>query len=137
VNPPGRSHLAAKRVLVAGAVLMAIASAAAAIGAHTLRTSLAPDSYRVFLTAVLFQFLHALGLLCVGLLLQRRNDRLLSVAGDLLLAGVLLFSGSLYALLCGAPHGVGVLTPIGGLCLILGWCLAAVSLARARDTASS
>jgi uncharacterized membrane protein YgdD (TMEM256/DUF423 family) len=134
VIPPGRSHPAAKRALVAGALLMAIASAAAALGAHSLRTSLPPDSYRIFLTAVLFQFLHALGLLCVGLLLERRDDRLLRLSGDLLLAGVLLFSGSLYALLCGAPHGVGVLTPVGGLLLILGWCVAAVALARARDT---
>jgi uncharacterized membrane protein YgdD (TMEM256/DUF423 family) len=116
---------------------MATASAVAALGAHQLRNTLPADSYRVFLTAVLFQFLHALGLLCVGVLLERRADRLLSIAADLLLAGVLLFSGSLYALLCGAPHGLGVLTPIGGLSLIVGWCVVAGALLRARDATLS
>jgi uncharacterized membrane protein YgdD (TMEM256/DUF423 family) len=133
VNPPRRAYSAGTRALVAGAVLMAVATAAGAIGAHQLRNVLSAESYRVFLTAVLYQFLHALGLLCVGLLLERRAGRLLSVAADVLLAGVLLFSGSLYALLCGAPHGVGVLAPIGGLCLIIGWCLVAVALLRARN----
>jgi uncharacterized membrane protein YgdD (TMEM256/DUF423 family) len=137
VNPPRRTYHAGKRALVAGALLMAVATAAGAIGAHELRNVLPADSYRVFLTAELYQFLHALGLICVGLLLERRADRLLSMAADLLLAGVLLFSGSLYALLCGAPHGVGVLTPIGGLCLILGWCMAAIALLRARNTPQS
>ena len=53
----------------------------------------------------------------------------LGLAGDLLLAGVLLFSGSLYALLCGAPRAIGLLTPLGGLCLIVGWCVAAIGAA--------
>ena len=113
---------------------MAAASALGALGAHQLKNTLAAESYRVFLTAVLFQFLHALGLLCLGALLERRAERLMSIAADLLLAGVLLFSGSLYALLCGAPRGIGVLTPIGGLCLIVAWCVAAGALLRARDT---
>lgn len=137
MNPARGTHGAGTRALVGGALLMAVATAAGAIGAHELRSVLPADSYRVFLTAVLYQFLQALGLLCVGLLLERRAGRLLSVAADVLLAGVVLFSGSLYALLCGAPHGVGVLTPIGGLCLILGWCMVAIALLSARNTPPS
>ena len=116
---------------------MALATAVGALGTHTLRAILSAERYGVLQTAVLYQFLHALGLLCVGILLERRVDRVLSSAGDLLLAGVLLFSGSLYALLCGAPRGVGLLTPIGGLCLIVGWCVAAVALLRARASPES
>jgi uncharacterized membrane protein YgdD (TMEM256/DUF423 family) len=113
---------------------MALATVIGAVGTHRFRLVLSPDQYAVLQTAVLYQFLHALGLLCLGVLLQRRSDRVLSIAANLLLAGVLLFSGSLYALLCGAPRGVGVLTPVGGLCLIVGWCVAAAAMLRARET---
>ena len=134
MNQPNRPYHAGRRALVTGALLMAVGCATAALGAHSLRNALSADDYRLFLTAMLFQFLHALGLLCMGVLLERRADRLLSIAADLLLAGVLLFSGSLYALVYGAPHGLGALTPLGGLCLIAGWCLVAWAMLRARDT---
>jgi uncharacterized membrane protein YgdD (TMEM256/DUF423 family) len=113
---------------------MALATVIGAIGTHRLKVVLSNDNYGVLQTAVLYQFLHALGLMCIGILLQRRVDRVLGVAAYLLLAGVLLFSGSLYALLCGAPRGFGMLTPFGGLCLIVGWCLAATALLRTRET---
>jgi uncharacterized membrane protein YgdD (TMEM256/DUF423 family) len=112
---------------------MALGTMIGAIGTHRLKPLLSPELYGVLQTAVLYQFLHALGLLCIGTLLQRRDNPLLGVAGDFLLAGVVLFSGSLYALLCGAPRGVGVLTPVGGLCLMLGWCLAAAALLRSYN----
>jgi uncharacterized membrane protein YgdD (TMEM256/DUF423 family) len=114
-------------------MLMALATAVGAMGTHRLKGTLSADAYAVLQTAVLYQFLHALGLLCVGLLLRGRVDRALAIASNLLLAGVLLFSGSLYALLCGAPRALGILTPIGGLCLIAGWCVAAVALLRSRE----
>lgn len=127
-------HNPSKRALCCAALLMALATLIGAIGTHRLKPLLSPQDYGVLQTAVLYQFLHALGLLCIGTLLQRRKDRLLGVAGDLLLAGVVLFSGSLYALLCGAPRGLGILTPVGGLCLMVGWCVAAVALLRTRDS---
>jgi uncharacterized membrane protein YgdD (TMEM256/DUF423 family) len=121
----------ARRALCAGAVLMAIATIIGALAAHVLRDRLAAVRFEVLQTAVHYQFIHALGLLLLGGLAQRRHDRLLRVAADLLLVGVLLFSGSLYLLLGGAPLAIGALTPLGGLCLILGWLLAAVALWRA------
>ena len=124
---------AARRALVAGASLMALATAVGAFGAHALKGVLTPDRYAVLQTAVLYQFISALGLLVMGTLMIRSSSRGLRVAADLLLAGVLLISGSLYALLCGAPRLVGLVTPLGGLSLIAGWCVAAVALLRARD----
>lgn len=109
---------------------MAVATVVGAFGAHALHDRLAPDRYAVLQTAVLYQFIHALGLLALGALAARHSGRALRVAADLLLAGVLLFSGSLYLLLCGAPRFIGVLTPLGGVCLIAGWCVAAVALWR-------
>ena len=125
-----------RRALVAGALLMAVATAVGAFGAHALHDWLAPDRYAVLQTAVLYQFIHALGLLALGALAARHSGRALRIAADLLLAGVLLFSGSLYLLLCGAPHFLGVLTPVGGLLLMGGWCVAAVALLRAAQSST-
>ena len=116
---------------------MAVATAVGAFGAHALKDRLPPDRYAVLQSAVLYQFVHALGLLFVGLLAAQRGSRGLRIAGDLLLAGVLLFSGSLFLLLCGAPRALGVLTPVGGLCLIAGWCVAAATLLRASESSAS
>jgi len=121
---------AGRRARVAGAVLMALATAIGALGAHALKPRLAPDRYAVLQTALQYQFLNALGLLLVGALLAQRSGRGLRAAADLMLAGVVLFSGSLYLLLAGAPRLLGVLTPLGGLCLIAAWGLAAWSLWR-------
>jgi len=123
---------ASRRALVSGAALMAVATAVGALGTHALRSLLPPERFAVLQTAVLYQFINALGLLVLGVLLARNTNRVLRVAADMLLAGVLLFSGSLYALLCGAPRLLGLLTPLGGMLLISGWCLAAVALLRAR-----
>lgn len=75
---------------------------------------------------------HALGVIAVGLAAALVADGLwLRTAGALLVAGILLFSGSLYALALGAPKGLGLLTPLGGVCLILGWLALAAAALRA------
>ena len=116
--------------MVAGAVLLALGTAIGAFGAHVLKPRLAPERFDILQTAVLYQFINALGLLILGALATQRADRGLRLAANLLLAGVLLFCGSLYLLLAGAPRLLGVVTPVGGLCLIAGWCVAAVALSR-------
>ncbi len=90
------------------------------------------DRYEVLQTAVHYQFFHALGLLGIGLLLDRTPAAALTAAGWLVFAGVVLFSGSLYALLAGAPHLIGLLTPIGGVALIAGWCICALAVLQER-----
>ena len=120
----------ARRFMMIGALLVALATIVGAFGAHALKTRLPVDRYEVLQTAVHYQFFHALGLLAIGLILERRPTRALLIAGWLIVAGVALFSGSLYAIIAGAPTTVGVLTPIGGVCLISAWLLAAWSLFR-------
>jgi uncharacterized membrane protein YgdD (TMEM256/DUF423 family) len=110
------------------ALLLALATLTGALGAHALKGRLSADHYEVLQTAVQYQFFHALGLLGLGLLLDRNPRRALQIAGWLVFGGVLLFSGSLYLLLAGAPRVIGVLTPLGGLALIGGWCCAAIGL---------
>jgi uncharacterized membrane protein YgdD (TMEM256/DUF423 family) len=118
----------ARRFCQLAAVLLALATLIGALGAHALKGRLSAERYEVLQTAVHYQFFHALGLLAVGVLLERLPRRALRVGGWLLLAGVLLFCGSLYGLLAGAPRLIGVLTPMGGLALIAGWCAVAFGL---------
>jgi uncharacterized membrane protein YgdD (TMEM256/DUF423 family) len=126
---------AAGRIGALAAVLLALATVAGALGAHALKPRLGADQYDVLQTAVHYQFFHALGLLGVALLLDRLPVPLLGVAAWLLFAGIVLFSGSLYALLAGAPRAFGVLTPLGGLALIVSWCLVALVLIRGGGAA--
>jgi uncharacterized membrane protein YgdD (TMEM256/DUF423 family) len=118
----------AQRFQALAALLLALATMVGAFGAHALKTRLPVDRYEVLQTAVHYQFFHSLGLLGLGLLLERRATRRLMIAGWLLCAGIVLFSGSLYFLVAGAPRLLGVVTPIGGLSLIGGWLLAAWAL---------
>jgi uncharacterized membrane protein YgdD (TMEM256/DUF423 family) len=118
----------ARRFCQLAALLLALATLIGAVGAHALLGRLSATGYDVLQTALHYQFFHALGLLGLGILLDRLPLRTLQVAGWLLFAGVVMFCGSLYLLLAGAPRLVGVLTPVGGLALIAAWCLAAVAV---------
>ncbi len=131
------NNVVARRTLIAGSLLLALATAIGALAAHALKGQLAPERFAVLQTAVLYQFIHGLGLLILGVLAAQRGIRGLGLAIALLLVGVVFFSGSLYLLLCGAPRLFAVFTPVGGLCLIAGWCVAAWVLWRAAGASST
>ena len=97
-----------------------------AFGAHGLKSRLGADALSVWQTAVQYHFWHALALLAVPQL----TGTWAKASGWLFVAGVVLFSGSLYALALGAPRALGVVTPLGGLALILGWIALAVAAIR-------
>jgi uncharacterized membrane protein YgdD (TMEM256/DUF423 family) len=111
------------RTLCVAGLLLALATACGAFGAHALKGQLAPERLQLWETAVRYQFFQALGLLGVGLALRSSDAGVLRASAALLIAGVLLFSGSLYALALGAPRPLGALTPVGGLAWIIGWVL--------------
>ncbi len=123
-------------MILRAALLGGTAVALGAFGAHGLRPTLEAvgrtDSWE---TAVLYQFVHALALVAVGIWVrvdpQAATSRPLQAAGWLWLAGVLCFSGSLYALALGAPSGwIWPVTPFGGLCFLGGWTLLALGARR-------
>src|ERR1700722_19390846 len=116
------------RALATAGILLALATVLGAFGAHALKAQLAPDRLQVYETAVRYHFFHALGLLGIGLTLRFVDTRRVRWAALLVLAGVVLFSGSLYALTFGAPRLLGIVTPFGGLALIAGWISYAVGL---------
>jgi uncharacterized membrane protein YgdD (TMEM256/DUF423 family) len=118
------------RTLALAGVLLALATACGAFGAHTLKGQLAPDRLQLWETAVRYQFFQSLGLLGVGLTLRGTDEGALRTVAALLVAGTVLFCGSLYALSFSAPRLLGALTPVGGLAWIAGWVLYARALWR-------
>ncbi len=120
---------ARKTLAIAGA-LIALATVLGAFGAHALKAHLSQDKLLVYETAVRYHFIHALGLLAIGVLLRSLDGELLRWSATLVLVGIILFSGSLYWLTFGAPRVVGVVTPIGGFALIAGWILFATTMWR-------
>ena len=120
---------ARKTLAVAGA-LIALATILGAFGAHALKAHLSQDKLAVYETAVRYHFFHALGLLAMGVLMRSVDGELLRWSALLVLVGIILFSGSLYLLTLGAPRILGVVTPLGGLALIVGWGMFAVTMWR-------
>lgn len=113
-----------------GALLAAVGVGAGAFGAHGLKDKLSPEYLAVFETAVRYQMYHAFGLIAVGLVATRIDSTAIRVAGIAFLAGILLFSGSLYMLVFSGTRAWGMVTPIGGLGFILGWLALAVAALR-------
>ncbi len=114
--------------LVVAALLGASGVAFGAGGAHALRPLMAPEYVPTFETGVRYHLLHAVALLALAL---GGEGRPIALPAALFALGTLLFSGSLYALALGAPRGLGIVTPFGGVALLLGW-LALLRLALAR-----
>jgi len=111
--------------LALGALSAGIAVAAGAFGAHGLRARISPDLLAVFETGARYQMYHALALLGVAWAVSRWPSSGAGAAGWLFVAGTILFSGSLYLMTLGGPRWLGAVTPVGGLCFLLGWALLA------------
>jgi uncharacterized membrane protein YgdD (TMEM256/DUF423 family) len=119
--------------LVLGAVNAFLSVAAGAFGAHALRARLPQDLQVIFETGARYHMYHALGLVAVGLLGHFRPSPLLSGAGGAMLAGIVLFSGSLYALALSGVRVLGAITPLGGLGFLAGWLLFAMAAWRSTS----
>jgi uncharacterized membrane protein YgdD (TMEM256/DUF423 family) len=114
-----------------GAALAFLAVAAGAFGAHGLKARLSFEAMDWYRTAVLYQFFHALALLSLaGFAKPLLASGLIRKAGWILFAGVIIFSGSLYALALGAPRALGMVTPIGGMALLVGWAMLAFAAGK-------
>ena len=111
--------------LFIGALLGFIGVALGAFGAHGLRRWLSPDMLAVFETGLRYHMYHVFALLIVAAAMgHASNARLLTIAGWSFVAGIVLFSGSLYALALSSVGVLGAITPLGGLLFLFGWaCL--------------
>jgi uncharacterized membrane protein YgdD (TMEM256/DUF423 family) len=118
--------------LVIAALLMAAAVALGAFGAHALKSRLSPEMLAVWQTAVQYHAWHALALLGTGVLLARAPEAAsFAIAAWLFVAGIALFSGTLYALALTGTRALGALTPFGGIAFMGGWLVLAWGAWRA------
>ena len=113
-----------------GAVICALGVMLGAFGAHGLRERLTADLLAVFETGVRYHLIHALGLLAVAWAASRWPNAWVGAAGWLFVAGIAVFSGSLYVLAVTGIRWLGAITPLGGVCLIAGWVVLAVGALR-------
>jgi uncharacterized membrane protein YgdD (TMEM256/DUF423 family) len=111
-----------------GAVLAGLSVAAGAFGAHSLKGIISVDMLVVFETAVRYQMYHALALLVVSGMLKHVPERGLRVAGWCFVAGIALFSGSLYVVALTSTRWIGAITPLGGVAFLAGWMTLAWNL---------
>jgi uncharacterized membrane protein YgdD (TMEM256/DUF423 family) len=118
-----------RRWLVAAAASGFLGVLLGAFGAHALRDRLSEEARGWWETGVLYHLIHAVALLGASVVPGR--DRLLLAARAAFLAGVVVFSGTLYAMALGAPRALGAITPVGGVLLLLGWALLALHAVRA------
>jgi uncharacterized membrane protein YgdD (TMEM256/DUF423 family) len=123
---------AAKTFLAAGATAALLAVALGSFGAHALKSRLSPEMLAVWHTGTEYHAFHALGLLAVGIVaIQLPDSRLVRWSGWLMLAGIVLFSGSLYALALSGERWLGAATPVGGFAFLAAWALLVAAVLKA------
>lgn len=115
-----------KQAMIAGALFAMLAVILGAFGAHALKGKMSADMLQVYETGVRYQFYHSFALLITGIVYQAYSGRSIELATLFFIIGIVLFSGSLYAISFMSIKGMsigkfGILTPIGGLFFILGW----------------
>lgn len=121
----------ARILLILGALNAMLAVMLGAFAAHGLRSRVPADLLVVFRTGVDYHFIHAFGLIACGLVAGRMAaSGLIGWSGGLMLAGIVLFSGSLYALALSGERWLGAITPFGGVAFILAWLLFALAAWR-------
>jgi len=113
-----------------GSGLAFLGIALGAFGTHGLKANLTGASIDIWKTAVQYHLIHAIALVAVGLLLERTNAKAIQNAGWLMVAGIAIFSGSLYALAVTDIKILGAITPLGGLCFLTAWATLAVTYGR-------
>jgi uncharacterized membrane protein YgdD (TMEM256/DUF423 family) len=121
----------AMRCIGTGALVMLAGVIFGAFGAHGLQSMLTPKQLSSYVTGVTYQQLHAIGLILIGVIAQATPPSpWLRRAAVLFVIGIALFSGSIYALAFGAPRWLGMVAPVGGVFLMLGWAALAAHAVR-------
>jgi uncharacterized membrane protein YgdD (TMEM256/DUF423 family) len=125
-----------KLFLGLGTFLAGLGVILGAFGAHGLKKLVEPETVATYQTGVQYQMYHAFALLLVGILYERLQSNLLNYAGALFIAGIVLFSGSLYLLVSlkamnkVTPPWLGPITPVGGVLFIAGWVLLLIAVLK-------
>lgn len=123
--------IASQRWFALGALFAGLSVAAGAFGAHGLKDQLSPDRLAIFEVGARYQMYHALALLAVAILPASRPR---DIAGWAFTLGIVVFSGSLYALTLSGLKWLGAITPVGGVAFLVGWGLLAWTGATQRQS---
>lgn len=124
-----------RKLLAWGALLAMLAVGIGAFGAHLLKPILSEDYMKVYETGVQYHMIHALGVIIIAIIVgQWGESTRLRWAGRLLIAGTVLFSGSLYVLSISEIKVLGAITPFGGVCFIAGWLFLAMEAFSRKTT---
>ncbi|WP_018145543.1 DUF423 domain-containing protein [Thioalkalivibrio sp. AKL6] len=126
----GASEPLIRPLVVIAALLAGIAVVLGAFGAHALQERLTEQALATWHTGVQYHFIHALALLLVAALWAHLANGWAAASAVAFVIGILLFSGSLYALALGAPRILGAIAPLGGTAFILGWAGLAIAAWR-------
>jgi uncharacterized membrane protein YgdD (TMEM256/DUF423 family) len=113
------------RIMSIAALVVLTGIIIGALGSHALRAVLDASQLHSLDTAVQYQLVNGLGLFLIGLLARSQADAWLGRIAFALLAGILCFSGGIYIMLAGAPSALGLVTPLGGVLMMLSWALLA------------
>ncbi len=118
--------MTAKTILIIAGISGLVAVALGAFGAHALKDKFGPERLITWQTGVQYQFYHTLALLAIALISLNgvsNSSNILDYSAWAFIMGIILFSGSLYALCLSGIRGIGAITPVGGLCFLVGWAL--------------
>ncbi|MEC0238744.1 DUF423 domain-containing protein [Paenibacillus dokdonensis] len=123
-----------RKFMIIGALMAMLSVAIGAFGAHLLEPIVGESSMKVYETGVQYHMVHALGIIFVAVAAGFWGDsRKLALAGWLLFAGIILFSGSLYLLAITGIKPLGIITPFGGVAFMIGWiCLMAEAVSKKK-----
>ncbi|MDB9314024.1 DUF423 domain-containing protein [Spirulina sp. CS-785/01] len=126
-------------LMAIAAIFGGLAVAGGAFASHALKAQLSERALDIFETGIKYQMYHALALLLVSLLLTRATtgQGLLNATGILFIVGVVIFSGSLYALSLTGIKWLGAITPLGGVALIMGWVVLVIAASKVSFTGNS
>lgn len=119
-----------KKILTIAALSGMLSVILGAFGAHGLKKIISPEMLEVFKTGVQYQFYHTFALIAVGILMYFGESKALKWSANLFLIGIILFSGSLYALAISGIKILGAITPLGGIAFIAGWLLLAIHASK-------
>ncbi len=120
-----------RALAVCAALNMVVAVGAGAFGAHGLKRVLSADMLTVWQTAVTYHLIHGLAILAIAIAVPRMPSGTMAVAGWVMFAGIVMFSGSLYALATTGQRWLGPVTPVGGVAFLVAWLLVAWTAWRA------
>ncbi|MBC1972574.1 DUF423 domain-containing protein [Listeria welshimeri] len=118
-----------KKTIITGAVFAGLAVLFGAFGAHALKDVLGRYA-STWETGVQYQMFHAVGILIIGLLMEKQTSRLYNWVAILFSVGIVFFSGSLYVLSISKVTVLGAITPIGGVCFVVGWFLLILGVSK-------